>query len=294
MGFIKKSKFIVRRFFWMARYGMLLKNIHAAEHPHNNGKESTNKDITGKPAVSIIMATYNNLEYTKQCVDSIYEKTDDPRFEMVLVDNASLDGTVAYLKDLKGQKNNVITIFNDRNLGFAAANNRGIRESSGDYIVFLNNDTVVTKGWLGGLIRHLDDPEVGMVGPVTNNVGNEARISIYYQDLFEMHCFAERFMEKNKGKTCNIGMLALFCAAMRRATIDEIGLLDERFGIGMFEDNDYGRRLLAAGYKIICATDVFVHHFGSMSLKQLSSDEYRKIYETNRKLYNEKWGSVEG
>jgi GT2 family glycosyltransferase len=292
MGFIKKSKFIVRRFFWLLRYGMLLKNIHTSAYLLKNGEESRRTDIKGKPVVSIVIATYNNLEYTKQCVDSIYERTEYPDFEIIIVDNASLDGTVNYLKQLTAQNNNVTAIFNESNLGFAAANNQGILKSESDYIVFLNNDTIVTKGWLGGLIKHLDDPHVGMVGPVTNNVGNEAKIRVYYKDLIEMHCFAERFLERNKGKTRNIDMLALFCAAMRRATIDEIGLLDERFGIGMCEDNDYGRRLHIAGYKIICAQGVFVHHFGSMSLKQLSPEEYRKLHETNRKLYDDKWGIV--
>jgi GT2 family glycosyltransferase len=98
-----------------------------------------------------------------------------------------------------------------------------------------------------------------------------------------MERFAEEYTQKHIGKVFDIRMLALFCVAMRRSTVEEIGLLDERFGIGMFEDDDYAVRVKEKGYSIICAEDVFVHHWGSASFSRLADAKYRAIFE-------EKWG----
>jgi GT2 family glycosyltransferase len=77
---------------------------------------------------------------------------------------------------------------------------------------------------------------------------------------------------------------------MRRAVVNQVGLLDERFGLGMFEDEDYARRVRQAGYRVICAEDVFVHHYGMSSFSKLSDAEYRNLFERNKRLYEEKWG----
>jgi GT2 family glycosyltransferase len=78
---------------------------------------------------------------------------------------------------------------------------------------------------------------------------------------------------------------------MRRSVIiDEVGLLDERFGIGMFEDDDYALRVKQKGYKVICAEDVFVHHWGRASFSKLSQEEYQRLFDENRRKFEEKWG----
>ncbi len=85
-------------------------------------------------------------------------------------------------------------------------------------------------------------------------------------------------------------MLALFCVAMRRTTFDEIGPLDERFGIGMFEDDDYAIRLQQKGYKMLCAEDVFIHHWGKASFSQLREPEFMRLFEENKVKLEQKWG----
>lgn len=206
-----------------------------------------------------------------------------------MVDNASSDGTKDYLEELgDGQK--IKAIINDNNLGFAKANNIGIRNAGGEYIILLNNDTVVTRGWVSGVIRHLKDPLVGMVGPVTNNIGNEARINVEYTDIDHMDSFAEKYTGAHFGESFEIKNLAMFCGAFKKDIVEDVGLLDEQFEVGMFEDDDYALRIKNAGYKLLCAEDVFIHHFGNVSFNKLEEQKRVIIFEKNREKYEKKWG----
>jgi GT2 family glycosyltransferase len=162
--------------------------------------------------------------------------------------------------------------------------------STGDDLVLLNNDTIVPRGWLSRLVRHLRHDEVGLVGPVSNFVGNEARIEVDYQTWEEMESFAKQRTRKYDGQGADIQMLAMFCVAMRRDVYAQIGPLDEQFGLGMFEDDDYAHRVRVKGYRVICAADVFVHHFGQASFKRLiETGEYNPLFQRNLKTFESKW-----
>jgi polysaccharide pyruvyl transferase CsaB len=245
------------------------------------------------PLASVVVVTYQNVDLTRACLESIYERTEWPRFEVIVVDNASSDGTRRYLKDAPARFPNLAVVLNEKNWGFAAGNNIGLRQARGDYLVLLNNDTVVTRGWLSTLIRHLHaDPKLGLIGPVTNEVGNEAKVEIGYSSPEDMPAWAATFVRKNDGLTRPIPMLAMFCLAMRRDVFERVGELDERFGIGMFEDDDYCRRVREAGLELKCADDCFVHHAGRASFKLLGDKRYLEVFEHNRALYQEKWGEM--
>jgi GT2 family glycosyltransferase len=244
------------------------------------------------PRASIIVVTYNNLGYTRLCLESVMRNTEYPNYEIVVVDNSSTDGTPEYLKALAEKYQNISLVLNTTNNGFARANNQGIEQSDGEYLVLLNNDTIVPPGWLSRLLHHLRNPEVGLVGPVTNQVGNEAKVEVDYRTWREMEEFAWDHTWNNDLYIADIHMLAMFCVAMRRETFKEVGCLDEQFGIGMFEDDDYSLRMREKGYRVICANDVFVHHFGQASFgKLIKTGAYNKIFEENRAKYEAKWNT---
>ena len=130
-----------------------------------------------------------------------------------------------------------------------------------------------------------------MVGPVTNSAGNEARIDVDYTSLTDIDSFARSYHIKHAGELFDIRVLALYCAAMRREVVDEVGELDERFGTGMFEDDDYAMRLHQLGYRVVCAEDVFVHHFGRSSFSKMQEEQYLALFDDNLALFEAKWGA---
>ncbi len=244
------------------------------------------------PKVSIIMLTYNNLELNKACINSILNNTAYASYELIVIDNLSTDGTREYLTELdaKGYAN-VKIILNEENSGFAGGNNLGIREATGDYVLLLNNDTVVTRGWLTNLVKHLEQNEkFGMCGPVTNSIGNEAQIRVDYRGEQEMQQFAYAYTWEHMEETyTDIDRLAMFCTIIRKEVVEKCGGLDEQYKIGMFEDDDYAQAVCQAGYEIGVAEDVFIHHVNNASFKKLDDATYRKIFDENKARYERKW-----
>ncbi len=267
--------------------------IFEQSSPQYSAKEQ-GSIVPEKPDASLVILTYNNLDYTRQCLESIYKHTpvsesSPTPYELIVVDNASTDGTPAFLRAYAEKYPNLNVILNRTNEGFAKGNNQGAAAARGKFLVFLNNDIVVTPGWLPGLLKHLDNPTIGMAGPVTNASGNETRIPVTYQDISGLEAFSAEYTHTHAGENFEIAMLPFQCVALRRAVWDEVGPLDEGFGIGMFEDDDYALRLHHAGYKILCAEDVFIHHWGSVSFSKLGVSGYWQLFQRNRVYFEQKW-----
>ncbi|MCL6701606.1 glycosyltransferase [Pseudomonas sp. T1.Ur] len=244
------------------------------------------------PKVSVVVLTYNNLELTKACLDSLLTQSQYPNLEIIVVDNHSSDQTPAYLCAWAEGHPDRIIILNPDNKGFAAGNNVGLAAASGDYLVILNNDTIVTAGWIKGLIRHLrDNKEIGIIGPITNNIGNEAKVGIRYDRVDDMPAEAAQMTRARMGEWFEINTLAFFCVMFPRSTYEQIGGLCEEYGLGFFEDDDYCRRVQRRGMRAACAEDVFVHHHLSASFNALGARKKQALFEKNRAIYESKWGS---
>jgi GT2 family glycosyltransferase len=237
------------------------------------------------------MVTHNNLLFTTMCLASLAAHTQESDYELIVVDNGSSDGTPEFLA-LTAQVNpRVRLVLNKHNLGFAPACNQGLAVAVGTTLVLLNNDTIVPAGWLVRLIRHLDDPSVALVGPITNRTGNEAQVGASYHTFGEFSQRAADYASVHAGRTFEIPMLTMFCLAMSRTTYQQLGPLDERYEVGMFEDDDYAMRARAAGYRIMCAEDVFVHHFGGASFGELApTGKAGALFQANRRRFEAKWG----
>jgi GT2 family glycosyltransferase len=243
------------------------------------------------PSVSIVIVTYNNLVFNRLCLESLLANTDYPTYEIIVVDNNSTDGTRDYLRALADAQPHILVVYNERNQGFARANNQGLALAGGEILVLLNNDTIVPPRWLAGIVGHLEDPIIGAVGPVTNRICNEAEIDVPYQTYGELLQFAQDYTQAHAGELFDIRMLAMFCIAMRREVYEQVGSLDERFEMGMLEDDDYSMRVRAAGYRVVCAEDIFVHHFSKASFGELvPTGEYARLLEANQRRWEEKWG----
>jgi GT2 family glycosyltransferase len=248
-----------------------------------------------EPRVSVVVLTYNNLDLTKECLRSIELHSDYRNLEVIVVDNASSDGSQEYLKDWVNDAGSGAAerklVLNEQNKGFAAGNNLGLEQATGDYLVLLNNDTKVTPGWVRTLLNHLKaDSSIGIIGPVTNNIGNEAKIDALYDDDAGMLSAAADYTLRHAGASFALRTVAFFCVMMPRRCYERVGGLDEDFGMGFFEDDDYCRRIEAIDKRVVCAEDVFVHHHLSASFNKLAVERRKELFERNKALYEAKWG----
>jgi GT2 family glycosyltransferase len=238
--------------------------------------------------VSIIIPLFNNLDLTKSCIESIEEFTPE-EYEIIFVDNGSKDGTGDYLKF--NMKPNWKLIENNENKGFPVACNQGMCLSEGEYILILNNDTVVSPEWLKGMLECINSADdIGIVGPRTNNVsGAQAVKDGFYNDYDSYVKYAINFRKAMKGLYLPRWRIVGFCYLFKRQLIDEIGYFDERFTPGNFEDDDYCLRAMEAGYRNMICSDVFIHHHGSMSHDKST---FAQILEANQKKFVDKWDTL--
>lgn len=250
--------------------------------------------VASTPAVSILMVTYGNLDLTRLCLCSLQRAAGLVPFELIVIDNASTDGTPEYL--LAEQQRGLLpmrVLCNRDNIGFAAANNQAARLASGRYLVLLNNDTVVLPGWLESLVGTLAaDSHAGLVGPMTNSSGTDAQLGTPYADLDQMAAFAKEYTTAHAGERSEPAMLALFCTAIPRPLWDAIGGLDERYGLGLFEDDDLAMAVRAQGRKLVLLRDTFVHHYGGAAFNRLPPRQYLRLFWENRRYFEHKWDTV--
>jgi len=228
----------------------------------------------------IIIPVWDQLEITRECVDSILRNTDYP-YRVIIVDNGSLPPTRDYLAGLEGVKDlDLLLIRNDRNLGFVKAVNQGVVASDAPYLCIMNNDTIAAGGWLSEMINVMEaNPSIGLLNPSSNTSGQfpeERSIDDYALTL-----------KPFKGKIQELYTCRGFCMVVTREVIARVGLLDEVYHIGYFDDTDYCKRAQRLGYKTARAKAAYVYHKENVSFKVLKNN--KDLFGDNEKIFFERW-----
>ena len=241
--------------------------------------------------ISLIILTYNNLQkFTKRCWESIRTQNSLNEVEVVFVDNCSNDGTKEWLLELEKEYSYVKVILNKKNLGYAAGNNVGIKKSSGDYIVLLNNDVILPSDFIEKIRQKEDEVfklNIGLLGPVTNNAGCLQQINL--NELNESNWIVKSgaYCADHRNQLFKVEKVNFYCVVIPRYVINDVGYLDENFGLGNFEDDDYCERVKKK-YGIYIMEDCFVWHWGSGTFKNLSRDQLDDIYAKNKFYFERK------
>lgn len=236
--------------------------------------------------ISFVVLAYNQLEYTKLCVDSIYTYCAHLNFELITIDNGSSDETSKYFLALPNQKK----ISLRKNMNGSAGVNNAFKIASGKYVVSITNDIILTKHAIDNLIHCLEtDKEIGMIVPVCNASSNMQMIPVAFENIWEMQRYAERFNYSDPLKWEERVRLITYMAVIPNTLLKRIGGCDEVNFPCAFNDDDISFRIRRLGYRLILAKDTFVYHFGSVTVRTTSDMTNNTIA-----LYRERFIKIHG
>ena len=250
-----------------------------------------NRTGTVVPRVSIILLNFNQLTYTKNCITSIRDYCPASSYEIICVDNGSLESPQEWLKAQPDIKYKI----NPENLGFAGGCNVGIRMATpGNDIFLLNNDTLLTENALFWLRMGLyEKEEIGASGAVTNYAGNRQTVCGNFSSLSECLEYGFTHNVPMDQPFSYRTMLIGFAMLIKHTAFEKTGLLDERFFPGNYEDNDYCTRLIFNDYKLVLCKNSFIYHIGNAGFstfeEQNQDSGYSNLMEINCHRYMEKW-----
>lgn len=240
------------------------------------------------PQVSIVIPAFNQLACCRECIASIQKNTAIP-YRLILVDNGSTDGVGEYFDSIDG----ATVVHTGENLGFPGGVNRGLAHAEG-HVVLLNSDTVVPRDWLVRLVSVLESQSrIGAVGPMTNHVSGPQLIpEVELNSTEAIDRFGDDRWRAYGEQVADVDRLVGFCLLVRKETFKSVGTLDEAFGTGNFEDDDYCIRVRKAGYRVCMALGGFVFHYGSRTFRAmgLHGERYNALIDENEKVFRAKWG----
>lgn len=242
--------------------------------------------LDSSPLVSVIVLNYNGMRFLETCFTSL-TATEYRPLEIIMVDNASTDESVSFVKE---RFPDVKIITSPENGGFSKGNNIGIRAAEGKYVVLLNNDVRVESGWLTPLVQAAEaDPAVAALQPKLRSMTDESAFEYAGAAGGMIDCYGYPFLrgrvfdviEKDHGQyddTCDIFWATGAAMFLRTDILNQTGLLDEDFMFHM-EEIDLCWRLHLAGYKIKAVPKGVVYHYGGGTLP---TGSYRKLYLNHR------------
>jgi len=230
---------------------------------------------------TLIMPVCNNAHLTRQCINSIFETTLAP-FKLIIVDNGSTDGTNNFLR----AEERVLHIEGTHNLGFAKGINSALQMVETPYFALINNDLIFSRGWLSTLLETFNHNEkIKAVGPRTNYcAGPQMHKGAAYSGREMFHKFSEQFKNIYQDDYFFTPMLVFFCTVFKSEILQTVGLLDERFGMGNFEDNAYCKMIADQGGLMAVNNGCFIHHYGHQTFKTLGVN-YNAQIQKNYKIF---------
>lgn len=238
--------------------------------------------------VDIVIPVYNALEDVQLCLESIEKNTDGFRVTTYVVNDASDKETTDFLRSFCKNKSNYVLIEHEKNMMYTRTVNDGLRASKSDYVITLNSDTIVTKGWLQGLVRCMrSDSKIGVVGPLSNAASWQNVPELLDENKqFAVNDIPNNMTTDQMAEYVNkvshhvyprVPFVNGFCFMISRDVINKIGYLDEEtFPTGYGEENDYCLRVADAGFTLAIADDAYVFHAKSKSFGHEKRKEYSK------------------
>ena len=227
--------------------------------------------------VSIIVLVWNRLDVTTACIKSILRNTNHP-FELIIVDNGSTEPVGAWVEEHLHGLNHIIYHRNDTNQGFPQGCNDGMARATGEHIVLLNNDTIVTTYWLCRQVAAFADPQIGIVGPVSRETSAFQNIFTIlpieqlplnlrkrkpFSSMKELLHFSFLYTAMMLGQKQEEMFVAGLCMLIRKEVWQKIGGMDACYGFGNCEDTDYCIRTKRLGYRVEVLRDIFIDHIRS-------------------------------
>jgi len=235
--------------------------------------------------VSVVIPTFNNWQYTKRCLESIKDNTSrDSLKEVIIVDNGSTDGTLGELRSY-----DVVLVSNGKNHGFARACNQGAKKSRGRFVVFLNNDTEVKKGWLEPLLSEIKKEKIGIATPkLIYPNGLIQHIGKVFDESKNHHLLYRNFSQDKEQVSKKREFQAVIAASIiiEKRLFERVGGFDEAYLNGG-EDNDLCFKVRELGYKIMYVPNSVVVHHESVSVNKQKNE--KKLFQKNRKIFHQRW-----
>lgn len=235
---------------------------------------------------SVVIPCHNRADLTRACLHSLLQQSGGPPAEILVVDNASSDGTA----NMASATSPIVRVLRQAtNLGFAGGVNRGITAARGQTVLVLNNDTQAAPNLLRELHRALaSDRAIAAVSAVSNEVKGQAQVEVGRRG--ESAAGREQIADELAKHPLlqDATTLSGLCLLLRRSVLDVVGTFDERFGHGNFEDDDLCLRLRLAGHRLTIARRAFVHHEGHATFQALGLDVHAEI-QRRRRQFDAKW-----
>ncbi len=249
--------------------------------------ESTPRVVADSPRVSLIIPVYNGLAYVEQCIAAIYAHPVQTAFEVVVIDQASTDGSREYLRQIAAQRANFHLIENPVNVGFPRAVNQGAAAACGDFLMIVNSDVILAPECIDRLVAALDmDIHLAVVSPMTNYVGRGPQVDPAAETLRPADIVDYAASIANRaGIWPVVDHLVFFCVMARRDVFEYLNGMSEVYGLGNYEDNDFCLRARVAGFTLAIVPGAFAFHFGSRTFKEQQLAHTRWMQQNERLYY---------